>query len=159
MVNIPASGSFEGISLSGLDTGTTYTAYIKGEAQIATASAFVVKATPTNLSALTLLTGDVNEDNVIDSLDYNLVKAAIGSSPSSPKWNELYDFNKDNVINSWDLNIITSNLGKAGASGAWYSYTPLATASAVTSGSPSEEIEPGSKEENGKPGYWMWVPK
>lgn len=165
MVDIPSSGAFDGISLSGLTTGTTYTAYIKGSAQIATSSAFVVKATPTNLAALNLLTGDVNEDNVIDILDYNLVKATIGSSPTSAKWNALYDFNLDNIINSWDLNIILANIGKIGASGAWYSYTPVATASASTSslqthssiGSVSGEITVGTQE-SAKPGYWMWVP-
>lgn len=164
MVNIPSSGSFDGISLSGLDNGSTYTAYIKGDAQIATASSFVVKATPTNLAALNLLTGDVNEDNVIDNLDYNLVKASVGTTPSSSKWNSLYDFNLDNVVNSWDLNIVLSNLGKTGATGPWYSYTPIATASATTSailttpnvGSESNEITPGTKEQ--RPGYWMWVP-
>lgn len=164
MVNIPASGSFDGISLSGLDTGATYTAYIKGASQIATASAFVVKATPANLATLNLITGDVNEDNVIDIADYNLVKSTIGSTPSSAKWNPLYDFNVDNVINSWDLNIVTSNLNKTGASGPWYSYTPIASASAQTSsatltpsvGSTSAEITKGTQES--KPGYWMWVP-
>lgn len=156
MVNIPTSGSFDGISLSGLDTGSTYTAYLKGEAQIATSSSFVVKATPTNLGALNLLTGDVNEDNVIDILDYNLVKAAIGTTPSSANWNDLYDFNLDNVVNSWDLNIILSNLGKTGASGAWYSYTPIATASA--SSSSSGGLKDSGGPEDPKNGYWMWVP-
>ena len=165
MVTIPSSGAFDGISLSGLETGQTYTAYIKGEAQIATSSSFVVKATPTNLAALNLLTGDVNEDNVINNSDYNLVKAAIGSTPASSKWNALYDFNLDNAINSWDLNIILSNLGKEGASGPWYSYSPISTAStsAVLTtpsvGSESPEITPGTVNGNqGRPGYWMWVP-
>lgn len=166
MVDIPASGSFDGISLSGLESGSTYTAYIKGASQIATASAFVVKATPSNLAALNLLTGDVNEDNVIDILDYNLVKATIGGNPTSAKWNALYDFNLDNVINSWDLNIVLSNLGKIGASGAWYSYSPIATASATTSalltspstGSVSGEMTTGTQESE-KSGYWMWVPE
>jgi hypothetical protein len=167
MINIPSSGSFDGISLSGLDSGQTYTAYIKGDAQIATSSSFVVKATPTNLAALNLITGDVNQDNVIDSLDYNLVKAALGANPASSKWNALYDFNLDNIINSWDLNIVLANINKIGASGAWYSYTPIATASAQTSlvpttpsvGSESSEITPGTTDENqGRPGYWMWIP-
>lgn len=168
MVNIPASGSFDGISLSGLDEGQTYTAYLKGSAQIATSSSFTVKATPSNLAALNLTTGDVNEDNVINSADYNLVKAAIGSTPSSAKWNALYDFNLDNVINSWDLNLLLSNLGQIGASGAWYSYSPISSSSATAStsallttpsiGSVSSEITPGSQEDSSRPGYWMWVP-
>lgn len=167
MVNIPASGSFEGISLSGLDEGQTYTAYLKGQSQIATSSSFVVKATPANLAALNLLTGDVNEDNVIDNSDYNLVKAAIGATPNSSKWNGLYDFNLDNIINSWDLNMVLYNLGKIGASGAWYSYSPITTASTSaipktsSIGSISAEITPGiqtSPSPSSHPGYWMWVP-
>lgn len=168
MVNVPASGSFDGISLSGLDTGATYTAYIKGDAQIATSSAFVVKATPTNLGTLNLSTGDINEDNVIDNLDYNLVKAAMGAYPSSTKWNPLYDFNRDGIINSWDLNLVLSNTGKIGDSGAWYSYTPLATASATTSGGPVRSVSqsdaggPTSSNQaataSGTPGLWMWIP-
>lgn len=160
MVTIPASGSFNGISLSGLDSGATYTAYIKGNAQIATSSAFVVKATPANLGALNLLTGDVNEDNVINISDYNLVKAAIGRTPFSPGWNALYDFNLDNIINSWDLNIILANLNKTGASGAWYSYTPISTASATISATfkGNEGRDTGGTNDSGKEGYWMWVP-
>lgn len=168
MVNVPASGSFDGISLSGLDEGQTYTAYLKGDAQIATASSFTVKATPTNLQALNLITGDVNEDNVIDQLDYNLVKAALGTTPSSSNWNPLFDFNLDNVVNSWDLNIVLANLGQIGASGPWYSYTPLATASATTTtassaslstGSESEEITRGTQNTNPtRSGYMMWIP-
>jgi len=161
MVNIPSSGSFDGISLTGLETGQTYTAYLKGETQIATASSFVVKATPSNLAALNLLTGDVNEDNVIDTADYNLVKAAIGATPSSKKWNPQFDFNLDNIINSWDLNIVLSNLTRIGASGAWYSYSPIATLSATLTkpavGSQSGEIETGTQTEK-HPGYWMWIP-
>jgi len=162
MVNIPSSGSFDGISLAGLETGQTYTAYLKGETQIATASSFVVRATPANLATLNLQTGDLNEDNVIDTADYNLVKAAIGATPSSTKWNALFDFNLDNIINSWDLNIVLANLTRVGASGAWYSYSPINTASTSaipkTSniGSTSAEIEPGTAQTT--PGYWMWVP-
>ena len=180
MVNVPASGAFDGISLSGLETGQTYTAYLKGESQIATASSFTVKATPTNLGALNLITGDVNEDNVIDNTDYNLVKAAVGATPSSSKWNPLYDFNLDNVINSWDLNTVLTNLGQTGASGAWYSYSPISSGSAtlnttnnnviarsgsdaaIPTGSTSAEITPGTQEPKtnftNKKGYWMWVP-
>ncbi len=167
MINIPASGAFDGISLQGLDSGATYTAYIKGSAQIATASAFVVKATPTNIGAQIMYTGDVNEDNVIDSLDYNLVKGAIGTSPASSNWNPLYDFNLDNIVNSWDLNMVLANIGKIGASGPWYSTSPIATASASASGSLTKDILPGTQNQgspSGNPsdkttdGYWMWVP-
>lgn len=156
VVNVPDSGIYKGLSLAGLNEGTTYTAYLKGPAQIATSSAFVVNPTPTDLGSLKMSTGDVNEDNVIDTSDYNIVKAALGLTQTSSSWNPNLDFNLDKVINTLDLAVISKNLNKTGASGAWYSTNPgkSATQSATPSG--------GLLQNSGGPapddGYWMWVP-
>lgn len=157
LINVPDSGIYTGLPLAGLDEGQTYTAYIKGPAQLATASAFIVKPTPIDLGILNLITGDVNEDNVIDSADYNLVKAALGQTPSSQTWNSNLDFNMDNRINTLDLTIVSKNLGKVGMSGPWYSSQKAATKSATVSGSPSVSGGPDNGPQTGK-GYWMWMP-
>ncbi len=143
-VNIPATGIFEGLSLAGLTENTQYVAYIKGPAQIATSSAFMMSPSITKLNsdtALTLTSGDLNEDNIIDLSDYNIVKAALGTNSKSINWNGNIDLNKDGVINTIDLSIVSKNLGKVGASGVWYSKPPTAT----SSGSPTG-------------GVWLWVP-
>jgi hypothetical protein len=156
LINVPDSGIYSGLPLAGLDEGQQYTAYIKGPSQLATASAFVVKPTPIDLGILNLITGDVNEDNVIDSSDYNIVKAALGMTSNSQNWNPVLDFNLDNRINTLDLTIVSRNLGKIGMSGPWYSSQQSATKSATMSGGPvlgGADNDPKS----GK-GYWMWMP-
>lgn len=155
-VDLPASGEYKGVSLAGLSTGATYTAYLKGPAQIATSSAFLMNPTGVILNGgqpLTLLTGDVNEDNVIDQADYDIERKALATTSSSPDWNPNLDFNLDGVINNLDLEYIIKNLGKVGSSGKWYSTNPqVATNSASLSGPPSIGGEASPK------GYWMWVP-
>jgi hypothetical protein len=156
LINVPDSGIYSGLPLAGLDEGQQYTAYIKGPSQLATASAFVVKPTPIDLGILNLITGDVNEDNVIDSSDYNIVKAALGMTSNSQNWNPVLDFNLDNRINTLDLTIVSRNLGKIGMSGPWYSSQQAATKSATMSGGPVlDGVDNDPK--SGK-GYWMWMP-
>lgn len=152
-IDLPASGIFNKLSLAGLTSGTKYSAFIKGPAQIATSSAFILNPSVNSLNdgqPLTLLTGDLNEDNVINSADYSIAKALFGTTPKSSNWNNNADFNKDGVINNIDLSYINKNFGKAGAAGVWYSPPP-ASKSATPSGNPAEGSPNG--------GYWLWVPQ
>lgn len=165
-VDVPEGGEYSGLSLAGLTQGSTYTAYLKGQAQIATSSAFLLNPTSNDLGTVKMTTGDVNDDNVINDSDYNLVKAAIGATPSSTKWNSIYDFNLDNIINSYDLGIIGAHLGKTGESGVVKSTTSMGfgdldkefaegLAPSPNQGNISTpDIKPGGQE-----GYWIWLPK
>ncbi|MCL4367529.1 hypothetical protein M1563_05175 [Patescibacteria group bacterium] len=131
-IDLPDSGKFSGLSLAGLSTGNTYTVYIKGPAQIATASAFIVNPrenVPNNGQPLLMKTGDLNEDNVIDKKDLDIAKLALGSTAKSSNWNSRADFNLDGIVNNIDLSLIYNNMNQIGASGQWFS-TPLATDSA-----------------------------
>lgn len=142
-INLPDSGVFDGLSLAGLTSGNQYTAYIKGPAQIVAASTFTMSPSQTNLNSgqpILLLTGDLNEDNTINSSDYSIALSAYGANSSSRNWNALADFNLDGVINTYDLAIIRKNMTKIGDSGLWTSPPP-----ATKSGSPSG-------------GYWFWMP-
>ncbi|MDD2823505.1 MAG: dockerin type I domain-containing protein [Candidatus Daviesbacteria bacterium] len=137
-IDVPDSGIFKGISLAGLNPGSNYTAYIKGASQIDNASNFTMSPTETNLNdgkALTLISGDLNEDNTINAADYSICKGLYGTTPKSSNWNSRADFNKDNIVNNYDLIIITKNMGKVGASGPWVS-TPQSS----TPSSPSAEL-------------------
>jgi len=159
-VDIPDSGSFTGLSLAGLETGSVYTVYIKGPVQIDTASTFTMNPTGVTLnngSTIELLSGDLNEDNTINSTDYTIVKNIYGKTESSAEWNERADLNRDGIINNLDLSYITKNIGKTGDSGVWYSPVPVATSSAKIN---SKEISVGGYEiiANPKGGYWLWVP-
>src|SRR3989344_545826 len=151
-VNVPDTGEYQGLSLAGLDANSYYTAYLKGPAQIATSSSFMVKPTVNDLSIdgpLNLITGDLNEDNVVNEADLTVSKNSLGLSPGNSKWNANADFNLDNIVNNYDLSLIRKNNGKIGASGVWYSKPSVATSSG------------GLNQNVGSPGdgYWLWVPK
>lgn len=154
IVDVPQSGEFANLSLAGLTTGSSYSALLKGATQIATSSAFALAPTETKLNGgnpIFNLSGDLNEDNIINISDYSIVKALLGVTTGSKNWNDNADFNKDGVINSFDLAIITKNLGKVGASGAWISPIPkTATGSA--------NLPVGSSLDGSSDGYWIWVP-
>lgn len=153
-LDLPSSGEYAGLSLAGLEANKQYTAFIKSTAQIATSSAFIMSPSTTNLNAgqpLTLLTGDLNEDNVINVADYNIAKSAYGSKPGGEKWNEAADFNKDLLVNNSDLAYITKNMDKSGSSGVWVSPVPL------TGGPPN--VGGATTGPDGTKGYWLWVPQ
>lgn len=157
-IDLPKSGQYDNLSLAGLTSGNKYTALLKGSAQIATSSGFIMSPSVTNLNngdSLNMLSGDLNQDNVINSTDYSIALKAIGSTPSSSNWNETADLNKDGVINVFDIAIISKNINQTGASGAWTSPIPkVASSSASVSG--SQPI--GGPGNESSAGYWIWVP-
>lgn len=151
-IDLPLSGEFSGLSLAGLTSGNSYSALLKGSAQIATASAFVMGPTVTNLNAgqaITLTTGDLNEDNSINSGDYSIIQKVNGSTPQSSNWNENADFNKDGIINIFDIAIITKNFGKIGDSGPWTSPIPKEASKSAGLVYPPNSATGG---------YWIWLP-
>ncbi|MBI4038357.1 hypothetical protein HY384_00185 [Candidatus Daviesbacteria bacterium] len=156
-VNLPSSGEYSNLSLAGLTSGTKYTAILKSSAQIATSSAFIMSPAATNLnnnSPINLLSGDLNDDNTINSSDYSIAQKALGSTATSANWNANADLNKDGTVNIFDLSIITKNIGKIGDSGSWASSLPkVASSSASLSGS----LPVGSPPQ--EDGYWIWIPK
>lgn len=155
-VDLPVSGAYSNLSLAGLNPGSTYTVLLKGSAQIATSSAFTMSPTVSNINEgqpLTLLSGDLNEDNMINSADYSIAQKIVGATPKSPSWNENIDLNKDGIINAFDLGIIAKNMSQIGASGTWTSpLLKTATASAGLSSSPV------GGPPNNEAGHWIWVP-
>lgn len=156
-VNLPASGEYSNLSLAGLNPGSRYTALLKGAAQIATASAFTMSPAVTSVNEgqpLALLSGDLNDDNAINSADYSIAQKALGATAKSSTWNESADLNKDGVINAFDLGIIAKNMGLIGASGAWTSPIPKTSTPSASLNTPAV----GSPDE-GTNGYWLWIPK
>ncbi|MDO8618912.1 MAG: hypothetical protein Q7R49_03100 [Candidatus Daviesbacteria bacterium] len=162
-VDLPDTGEYSGISLAGLDVGSQYTAFIKPTAQIATSSAFIMTPATSTLNsgqALNFLTGDLNQDNVINTADYNIAKASYGTTPGVENWNPVADFNLDGVINNYDLAYITKNMGQTGSSGPWQSTPQTGGVPGNIGGESSASALPNATVgPNGKPGYWLWVPQ
>lgn len=155
-IDLPASGEYTNLSLAGLTVGSTYTALLKGSAQISGSATFTMSPTVTNLKdgeVINLISGDLNEDNVINSADYTIAQKALGTTPKYSTWNENADLNKDGVINTFDLAIIKKNTGQIGDSGAWTSPTPKTSTPSAGIASPPV----GSPDNSG--GYWLWLPK
>ncbi len=168
-VDLEANGFFSGLSLAGLTAGNQYTAVIKGPAQIASATDFIMSPSVSNLNnsePITLLSGDLNEDNTINAADYAIAKAAYNTTPASSNWNANIDLNKDDIVNNIDLAYILKNFGKSGDSGIWVSTTPqVATPSGSLSPGGSATATPSGSPQlpvvnpDGRQGYWMWIPK
>lgn len=154
-VDLPSTGKYSNLSLAGLNPGIRYTALLKSSAQIATSSAFIMSPTVSNINEgqpMNLLSGDLNEDNIINSADYSIAQKIIGATSKSSNWNENADLNKDGTVNAFDLGIIAKNMGKIGESGAWTSpILKTATSSADLS-------SPSVGGPNNESGHWIWVP-
>jgi hypothetical protein len=67
--------------------------------------------------------GDVDGDGMVTQNDWNLVNAAIGSTPGTATWTLAADiwpetvtgpYTADNIVNASDLNLVNQNLGKKG---------------------------------------------
>lgn len=156
-IDLPADGVFNGLSLAGLSAGNNYFAVIKGSAQLATASAFAMSPSVTSLNngkPLQLLTGDLNEDNAINSADFAIIKSTYGAIASSPNWNENNDFNKDGIINIVDVGFVLKNFGLIGGSGLW-SSTPGGAPQTLNEASSLGVATPSATPSGG---YWMWIP-
>lgn len=157
-LDIPKDGTYKGLSMAGLTVGTTYTAYLKGKVQISSASAFLLRPAETDLNnnlPFKLITGDLNDDNVINISDYDIEKSHFNSTPTSDNWYPDGDFNKDNLINLLDLAIIQKNMEKVGNSGPWLS-TPAANSGSLI---PPPSVGSASADfDSGPGGYWMWIP-
>jgi hypothetical protein len=65
------------------------------------------------VSAAPLITGDVNNDGIVDTADIVTVALAFGSYPGHPKWNATLDswLKPDGIIDIFDLTIIGTNFG------------------------------------------------
>lgn len=160
LVDVPASGEYGNLSIAGLNPGSKYTALLKGSGQIAKASTFIMSPSESKLNedqALNLVSGDLNEDNIINTADYSIAQKAFNSTPKLSNWNKNADINSDGVVNIFDISIIIKNLGQVGDSGVWVSPIPTATSSGnLTEDSSSLPVGSVGGSNNG---YWLWIPK
>lgn len=78
------------------------------------------KAAPANLDAgvdfldLTLISGDIDEDNEVAIGDFALLSSAFDSYPGDPNWYENADLNEDNAVDIGDYAIMSQSWGEVG---------------------------------------------
>ena len=105
-----ASGFFT-VSVSTVSNGT-YNWRVKGPKFLANAGSVTLAGAPTTQAEMGLmLAGDANDNNVVNSQDFNILKLQFGSGGS----NLSADFNNDGVVNSADFILLRANFGLSGA--------------------------------------------
>lgn len=62
-----------------------------------------------------MLAGDVNNDNVVNTTDFNAFKSTNGKSCGQTGYDGRADFNNDCIVNVNDFNLLRGNFGRTGA--------------------------------------------
>ena len=115
MVTTAASGEY---SLAEVPPGT-YTIAVRRQSYLRTwRSVTVVAGHTLTLPDVTLLGGDINQDDVIDLVDANLIGQAWNSTPASPNWDGRADITDDGAVNILDMVAVQFNWDEA-APGPW----------------------------------------
>lgn len=63
---------------------------------------------------ITLLNGDVDDDNEVTIGDYAQLSSAFGSSPGDPNWNAMADLDGDEEVTIGDFSLLSNNFGEVG---------------------------------------------
>src|SRR5205823_15070810 len=113
-LNTDASGFFT-VSVAGLANGA-YSWRVKGPKYLANGGTVTLTgAARVNVEMGLMKAGDANNDNVINSSDFSILRGTFGRTLGDPGYDGRADFNGDNVVNSSDFNQLRSNFGQGGA--------------------------------------------
>ena len=112
-VSVPASGAF---AITGIPANK-YTLWVKGGVYLAATTPVDVTNGAVSNANLTLLPGDSNGDNSIDSTDFGVLIGAFNSSASimGSGYDPTADYNGDGSVDSTDFGILIGNFNTQGA--------------------------------------------
>jgi hypothetical protein len=118
-VNYPAqstdaSGNFT-VGVSGMPNGT-YQWRAKGPKYLANSGTVALTgASTTNAEMGLLRAGDCDNNNVVNTTDFNILKITFGKAQGDPGYDPRADFTNDNIVNLNDFNPLKNNFGQGGA--------------------------------------------
>jgi len=113
-VSTDANGYFT-VSVGSLPNGT-YNWRVKGPKYLANSGTLTLSGAPvTNVEMGLMLTGDCNNDNAVNVLDFGILKPTFGKSIGDPGYDDRADFNGDQTVNIADFNLLKGNFGQGGA--------------------------------------------
>jgi hypothetical protein len=69
-------------------------------------------ANPVNFGQL--LSGDANNDNIVDLVDFSLLSTGFFILPGEPGYDLTADFNNDGIVDLVDFSILSTNFGQSG---------------------------------------------
>ncbi len=118
-VNYPSQNTdnrgFFTVSVGGVPTGT-YNWRVKSPKFLANSGVVTLTGAPTtNIEMGFVRTGDCNNDNLVNTLDFNILKITMGKSIGDPNYDDRADFTGDQTVNIVDFNLLKVNFGSAGA--------------------------------------------
>jgi hypothetical protein len=103
-----------GVALTGLPAGS-YSWWIKSPQYLALGGTLTYSgacATPQEFG--TLRPGDVNDDNLVDLVDFTLLRASFGLGCGDPAYDARTDFNHDCLVDIADFTLLRAHFGEAG---------------------------------------------
>jgi Dockerin type I domain len=109
----------------------TYTLRVKHPQSLRVSSTVVITSGTTTLSLGLLPSGDANNDNRINLLDFSLLSSTFGKSSTTTGYDSRADFNNDNIINLLDFSLLAKNFGTAGLASFPLALTTVSTPQVV----------------------------
>ena len=114
-INISGLGSGNSFSFTTNQAAGTYKLRIRGATRfLARSQTVTLSSTGATGLSYSLLNGDCDSDNAVGTFDFNVLRAAWGSTPSDSNWNAAADLDGDNVVGLFDFNIMRTNWGVTG---------------------------------------------
>jgi len=105
------AGSF---TFAGVTAGTYDIKIKEGRALSALRTSVVLDTGTTTVNFGEQRVGDANGDDVVNILDFALLKASFGKSTGQPGYDPRADFNGDGTVNATDFVLMKSNFGRWG---------------------------------------------
>jgi hypothetical protein len=98
---------------TGLPNGT-YNWSLKGQLNLSNAGSLTIAGGAANVEMGLMRAGDCDNNNIINTSDFNILKNTFGRSPGQVGYDARGDLNRDNVVNSVDFNLQKINFGIPG---------------------------------------------
>ena len=108
-----ASGNFT--VTTGLADGS-YNWSLKGQRNLANAGTLTLAGGNSSPEMGAMKAGDCNNDNIVNVLDFNILKTTFGKAQGDPGYDARADFTRDQQVNISDFNLQKTNFGQPGAS-------------------------------------------
>ena len=94
----------------------SYTWRVKGPKYLANIGVVSLTGSPSTSVEMGLMrAGDCNNDNIINVIDFNILKATFGKGQGDPGYDQRADFTGDNTVNILDFNLLKGNFGQGGS--------------------------------------------
>lgn len=93
----------------------TYNYWVKSAQTLAIAGRMNIVGSEPQSDLGELLTGDADNNNVVNIEDFVVLKASFGMMSTDPGYDARADFNGDNLVESRDFTLMVTNFGVGGA--------------------------------------------